>query len=62
MGPSRSSHRGGFPGARCEDSGPLPERAGRVHRSIVVFLGPRRQQLEDIEVLPVMDFLGELPR
>ena len=38
------------------------ERAGRVRRSIVVFLGPRRQQLEDIEVLPVMDFLGELPR
>jgi len=27
----------------------------------VVFLGPRRQQLEDVEVLPVMDFLGELP-
>lgn len=37
------------------------ERAGRVHRTIVVFLGPRRQQLEEVEVLPVMDFLDELP-
>ena len=36
-------------------------RAGRVHRSIVVFLGPRRQQLEEVEVLPVEEFLDELP-
>lgn len=38
------------------------ERAGRVQRCIVVFLGPRRQQLDEAEVLPVMDFLDELPR
>ena len=37
------------------------ERAGRVHRSIVVFLGPRRQRIEEVEVLPVTDFLDELP-
>lgn len=37
------------------------ERAGRVHRSIVVFLGPRRQKLENVEILPVTDFLRELP-
>ncbi len=37
------------------------ERAGRVHRSIVVFQGPRRQRLEEVEILPVMDFLDELP-
>ena len=37
------------------------ERAGRVHRSIVVFLGPRRQRIEEVEVLPVMDFLDEMP-
>jgi len=53
---SRRVSRGMLRGLRS-----FAERAGRVHRSIVVFLGPRRQQLEDVEVLPVMDFLGELP-
>jgi hypothetical protein len=28
---------------------------------IVVFLGARRQQLDDVEVLPLEDFLAELP-
>ncbi len=33
----------------------------RVSRRIVVFLGPRRQRLEGIEVIPLEDFLAELP-
>jgi predicted AAA+ superfamily ATPase len=37
-------------------------RAGRVSRQIVVFLGGQRQRLEDIEVIPLGDFLDELPR
>jgi predicted AAA+ superfamily ATPase len=36
-------------------------RVRRVHRKIVVFLGPRRQRLEDVEVLPLAVFLDELP-
>jgi predicted AAA+ superfamily ATPase len=37
------------------------QRAKRVKRSIVVFLGPRRQQIEGIEVIPLLEFLRELP-
>lgn len=37
------------------------ERAARVRRKIVVFLGSRRQQIDDVEVLPVREFLAELP-
>ena len=37
------------------------QRAGRIARKIVVFLGPRRQRIDDIEVLPLDDFLAELP-
>jgi hypothetical protein len=32
-----------------------------VTRRIVVFLETRRQQLDDVEVLPLEDFLSELP-
>ena len=53
---SRQVSRGSLRGLRS-----LAERAGRVRRSIVVFLGPRRQRLDEVEVLPVMDFLEELP-
>ena len=39
------------------------ERAGKVHRRVVVFLGPRRQRLADgIEAIPLEEFLDELPR
>jgi len=37
------------------------EHARKVTRQIVVFLGARRQQIDDVEVLPVEDFLAELP-
>jgi len=32
-----------------------------VNRSLIVFLGARRQRLEDAEALPLREFLGELP-
>ena len=38
------------------------ERARRVTRRIVVFLGSRRQRVGDTEVLPLADFLEDLPR
>ena len=41
---------------------PLPdERERRVKRSIVVFLGTRRQRVGRVDVLPLADFLEELP-
>ncbi len=33
----------------------------RVQRRIVVFLGPRRQDLGGVEALPLEEFLGLLP-
>lgn len=36
-------------------------RARRVRRKIVLFLGPRKQKIEDVEVLPLYEFLDELP-
>ena len=36
-------------------------RSERVRRRIVVFLGERRQVLDGVEVLPLGEFLGELP-
>ncbi len=37
------------------------ERAPKVTRQMVVFLGPRRQRIGKIDVLPVEEFLAELP-
>ena len=37
------------------------ERARRATRRIVVFLGPRRQRIHGVEVLPIEEFLSELP-
>lgn len=37
------------------------DRAPGVERKIVVFLGPRRQLIDGVEVLPLMEFLAELP-
>ncbi|MGH9749596.1 MAG: hypothetical protein ACRD6R_06715 [Candidatus Polarisedimenticolia bacterium] len=39
----------------------LADRARRVNRRIVVFLGSRRQKIGDIEALPLEIFLDELP-
>jgi predicted AAA+ superfamily ATPase len=36
-------------------------RAPRLRRKIVVYLGQRKQQIDDIEILPLRDFLAELP-
>ena len=32
-----------------------------VKRRLVVFLGPRRQEVDDVEIVPLDDFLAELP-
>ncbi|MFV1980864.1 MAG: ATP-binding protein [Rhodothermia bacterium] len=40
----------------------LAERVSHIDRKIVVFLGPRRQLLGDVEVLPLMQFLEDLPQ
>jgi predicted AAA+ superfamily ATPase len=37
------------------------ERAGKVARQIVVFLGSRPQRIGRVEVIPVEEFLAELP-
>lgn len=39
----------------------LQERAGKLTRKIVVFLGKRKQLRDGVEFLPVEDFLNELP-
>ena len=37
------------------------EHPKRVSRKIVVFLGSRKQQVGDVEILPLRTFLKELP-
>jgi predicted AAA+ superfamily ATPase len=37
------------------------ERSRRVKRKIVVFLGPRKQSIEGVEIIPLLEFLEELP-
>jgi hypothetical protein len=37
------------------------ERAGRVARRLVVFLGARRQRINGIDAVPLEEFLAELP-
>ena len=37
------------------------ERVPRVERRILVFLGSRRQLIDDVEILPLAEFLEELP-
>ena len=53
---SRAIRRGAFSGIKS-----FTERAKQVHRKIVVFLGPHKQQIDGIEVLPLADFLALLP-
>jgi len=38
------------------------ERTPRVKRRIVVFTGPRKQLVDGIELIPIEEFLAELPR
>jgi hypothetical protein len=37
------------------------ERVGRPERSLIVFLGARRQRLDGAEAIPLREFLDELP-
>lgn len=39
----------------------LGDRAGKLKRKIVVFLGPRRMRQDDVEIIPLLEFLAELP-
>ena len=39
----------------------LSERTRKLSRQLVVFLGPRRQRMGKVEILPLQVFLGELP-
>jgi hypothetical protein len=39
----------------------LGDQVPRVKRKIVVFLGTRRQVKSHVEILPLEEFLGELP-
>jgi predicted AAA+ superfamily ATPase len=40
----------------------LAKHAPKLTRKVVVFLGPRRQISGEIEILPLAEFLNELPR
>jgi len=53
---SRRVDRAGLSGLRS-----FGETLPRVKRKIVVFLGPRAQRIDDVEVLPLEEFLAELP-
>jgi uncharacterized protein len=48
-------------GVRLSGLKSFQERAGRVNRKIVVFLGNRKQVREGVEFLPLESFLQELP-
>ena len=50
--------RGGADLSGLRSSG---ETLPRVKRKIVVFLGPRAQRIDDVEALPLEEFLAELP-
>jgi uncharacterized protein len=45
----------------CAALDSFAEATPRVTRRIVVFLGPRRQKLDRVEALPLVEFLSELP-
>ncbi len=40
--------------------GAFADRAGRPARSIIVYLGPRRERVVASEAIPVLEFLSEL--
>lgn len=39
----------------------LADQSSRVKRRILVFLGPRRRSVNGVEIIPLEDFLAELP-
>jgi predicted AAA+ superfamily ATPase len=39
----------------------LTDRTKRVTRKLLIYLGTRRQQMDDVEILPLKEFLNELP-
>jgi len=47
----------------CASSGIASFSSGvkRVGRKIIVFLAPRKQRIADVEILPLTQFLKELP-
>ena len=45
----------------CAALDSFAEATAGVTRRIVVFLGPRRQKLDRVEAVPLMEFLSELP-
>jgi hypothetical protein len=53
---SRSVSRVDLSGLRA-----FATRAKRIERKLIVYLGPRRQRLDDIEAVPLEEFLSELP-
>lgn len=53
-----SRNLGGWRAAGMES---LAERTRRLKRKIVVFLGPRRMRVGDVEAVPLREFLDELP-
>lgn len=46
----------------CAALGSFAEATRGVTRQIVVFQGPRRQQLDRVEAIPILELLKELPR
>ena len=40
----------------------VADRTKRVTRKLLIYLGTRRQQIDGVEVLPLREFLDELPR
>jgi predicted AAA+ superfamily ATPase len=54
---SRRLERGALKGLAS-----FAERTRRLKRKVVVFLGPRRQRIDDVEILPLSQFLNELPK
>ena len=47
--------------AICKGLEAFAERARKVTRRIVVFLGARSQGIDGVEALPIEDFLAALP-
>ncbi|MFN0205638.1 MAG: ATP-binding protein [Planctomycetota bacterium] len=46
----------------CKGLAALGERTKQLKRQIIVYLGDRAQRIGNVEVLPLIEFLGELPR
>ncbi len=58
---SEPLHAGTRKATRVSGLASLAAQTGRVTRRLVVFLGPRRQQIDGVEALPLDEFLALLP-